>query len=493
MSIRSLIAILLLLATGPFPDAAAEAREALVIPLDGAIGAATGEFVVSGIEDAAAADAELVILRMDTPGGLDQAMRRIIKAILASPVPVASFVAPPGARAASAGTYILYASQIAAMAPATNLGAATPVQVGGDLPGLGDRSPTGEGAAARAGAGHENANADGNGNGNGNGKRTGSQDNASASERKRVNDAVAYLRGLAELRGRNADWAEEAVRASVSLESSAAAERDVIDLVADDIPMLLERIDGRRVQTAAGERTLTTAGIAVRELEPDWRIRLLAVIANPNVAYILLLIGIYGIIFELSNPGALFPGIIGAISLLLALYALQVLPVNYAGVGLILLGILLMVGEALAPSFGALGIGGFAAFLFGSVILMDEEGGAVSWPVIGITAGLSAALSIWVIGRFIGLRRKTSAVGLDHLVGETGEARADFGGMSNKAGQVHIEGELWQASSQSPVRRGESVRVLAVNGLRLEVTPASSSPDPAANHSPAQSPAPSTE
>lgn len=485
MSIRSFIAILLLM-TASLLDAAAEQREALIIPIEGAIGAATGEFVVSGLEDAAAANAELVVLRMDTPGGLDQAMRRIIKAILASPVPVASFVAPPGARAASAGTYILYASQIAAMAPATNLGAATPIQIGGgDLPKLGDRLPPGG----------EPTNGNGNANGKGhNDSEQAEPDNtAGAKERKLVNDAVAYIRSLAELRGRNADWAEEAVRASVSLESSAAAERDVIDLVADDIPSLLERIDGRRVQTAAGERVFETAGIEVREIEPDWRIELLAVIVNPNVAYILLLIGIYGIIFELSNPGALFPGITGAISLLLALYALQVLPVNYAGVGLILLGVLLMVGEALAPSFGALGIGGLAAFLFGSVILMDDEGAAVSWPVIGITAGLSAALSIWVIGRFIGLRGKTSAVGAEHLVGETGESRADFGGASNKAGQVHLEGELWQANSRSPVRRGESVRVLAVRGLKLEVESLSSSTDPSVNQSPAYAPAQSPE
>ncbi|MFW5724615.1 MAG: NfeD family protein [Halochromatium sp.] len=481
MSIRRLIAILLLLATGPFADAAPAPREALIIPIDGAIGAATGEFVVSGIEDAAAADAELVVLRMDTPGGLDQAMRRIIKAILASPVPVASFVAPSGARAASAGTYILYASQIAAMAPATNLGAATPVQVGGELPEFGDRFPTREDPTNE------------NGHANGNGEQTQPEDPDDAKDRKLVNDAVAYIRGLAELRGRNADWAEEAVRASVSLDSGAAAERDVVDLVADDMPALLERIDGRRVQTAAGERALATADIAVRELEPDWRIELLSVIANPNVAYLLLLIGLYGIIFEFSNPGALFPGILGAISLLLALYALQVLPVNYAGVGLILLGILLMVGEALAPSFGALGLGGFAAFLFGSVILMDERGVAVSWPVIGITAGLSAALSIWVIGRFIGLRRQASAVGPEHLVGEIGEARADFGGTSNKAGLVHLEGELWQANSPSAVRRGEPVRVLAVKGLTLEVAPISSSPESSVNQSPAPSPAPSTE
>ncbi|WP_328984199.1 NfeD family protein [Thiorhodovibrio winogradskyi] len=483
--------MLLLIAAGPSAKPTVDGREALVIPIDGAIGAATGEFVVSGLEQAAQTDAELVILRMDTPGGLDQTMRRIIKAILASPVPVASFVAPPGARAASAGTYLLYASQIAAMAPATNLGAATPVQVGGGLPGLGERSPHSAPSPSPSREDVDTGGSDGDGDGNksenANGPRADSQDSASASERKLVNDAVAYIRGLAELRGRNADWAEEAVRASVSLNAKDAAARDVIDLVAADIPTLLERIDGRRVQTAAGERALDTAGIAVREIAPDWRIKLLSVIANPNVAYILLLIGIYGILFELSNPGALFPGTLGAICLLLAFYALQVLPVNDAGIGLILLGVLLMVGEALAPSFGALGIGGLAAFVFGSVILMDEAGIAVSWPVIAITTGLSAALSFWVIGRFIGLHGKASTVGADHLVGVIGEARTNFGGASDKTGQVHIEGELWQASSRSPVQHGESVRVLAISGLKLEVAPAA-----APKQSPSANPLPTT-
>ncbi len=449
--IRTLITLLLLIALSPIAGAAVQSRAALVIPIDGAVGAATGELVVTGLDQAAASNAEIVILRMDTPGGLDQAMRRIIKAILGSPVPVAGFVAPPGARAASAGTYILYASHVAAMAPATNLGAATPVQVGGGLPGLGDRP----------GADDDTSSTD--------------DGAAGAQERKLVNDAVAYIRGLAELRGRDADWAEQAVRESVSLASAAAAERGVIDLIAEDIPTLLERIDGRRIETATGPRRLETAGITVHTLEPDWRIKLLSVIANPNVAYILLLIGIYGIIFELSNPGALFPGTIGAISLLLAMYALQVLPVSYAGVALILLGILLMAGEALAPSFGALGFGGLAAFLFGSVILMDERGVAVSWPVILITAGLSAALSLWVIGRFVGLRRQPAVIGSAHLVGATGEARTDFGGAAGATGQVHLEGELWQATSRTPVQRGEPVHVLAVHGLRLEVEPASSS------------------
>ncbi|NBB82644.1 MAG: nodulation protein NfeD [Alphaproteobacteria bacterium] len=451
-------ALLAALATG----AARAGGEALLIPVEGAIGAATGELVVSGLDQAAEDGAEVVILRLDTPGGLDKAMRRIIKAILASPVPVVAYVAPSGARAASAGTYILYASQIAAMAPATNLGAATPVQVGG-LPGIGEPAQPGDGEDSDEAGG----------------------DSGSAMERKLVEDAVAYIRGLAELRGRNADWAEAAVRESVSLTANAAAERDVVDLVAADVAELLAAIDGRSVRLPDGARTLETDALTVREIEPGWRARLLAVIANPNVAYLLMLIGIYGIIFELSNPGALFPGVLGAISLLLALYALQVLPVSYAGVALILLGIGLMVAEALVPSFGALGLGGLAAFVFGSVILMDEDGVAVSLPVIGVTGALAGGMSFWVIGRLLGLRRRTAVIGAQHLVGRLGEAREAFGGTDPDAGGgaapglVHLEGENWQADSRAPVRPGQRVRVLRVDGLRLLVEPAEDGGRPA--------------
>ncbi len=440
--IRILITVLLalLLAGG-----ATAQREALVIPIDGAIGAATGEFVVNGIEQARETGAALVVLKMDTPGGLDKAMRQIIQAVLASTVPVVGYVAPSGARAASAGTYILYASHVAAMAPATNLGAATPVQVGGGgLPGLGDRDQqqeeSDESQAEPAG---------------------------DASERKLINDAVAYIRGLAELRGRNADWAERAVRESVSLQSGAALEQEVIDLVADDVPSLLAQIDGRSVDLPGGEQVLDTEGLAVRQIEPGWRARLLSVITNPNVAYLLMMLGIYGLIFELSNPGAVVPGVVGAVSLLLALYALQLLPVNYAGLALMLLGIALMVGEAFVPSFGALGLGGIAAFLFGSVMLMDEEGVAVSLPLVGVTGLLTAGFSIWVIGRFVSLRRQGAVSGTQRLIGSIGEAREDF----EEEGHVRVEGEIWQARSNVPVRRGQRLRVTGVRGLHLDVEP----------------------
>ncbi len=418
-------------------------REASLIPVKGPIGAATGELVVGGIDDAGEQGAALVILEMDTPGGLDTAMRRIVKAILASPVPVVTYVSPAGARAASAGTYILYASHGAAMAPATNLGAATPVKVGG-LPGLGDRAPTNE---------------------EGEGEDTESPEDAM--ERKMVNDAVAYIRGLAELRGRNAAWAERAVRESVSLSSSVALEKGVIDAVASSIPELLEAMHGRTVEVAGSEQQLDTRGLTVNRVEPGWRTRLLSIIAHPNVAYILLMIGIYGLIFELANPGAVIPGTIGAVSLLLALYALQVLSVDYAGVALILLGVALMTAEAFAPSFGVLGLGGLAAFVFGSVILMDEEGVAVSLPVVFITGALSAGLSIWVVGRLAAIRHKPPVSGTQRLVGVSGTAREDF----DHSGHVRVEGEVWQADTRAPVQKDDPVRVLAVDGLRLQVEP----------------------
>ena len=438
-------ALLLLCALGVSAGNGATAREALVIPIDGAIGTATAELVIGGIEQAREQDAALLILRMDTPGGLDQAMRAIIKAILASEVPVVGYVAPSGARAASAGTYILYAGHVAAMAPATNLGAATPVAVGG-LPGIGGTGERGDGA--------DEAKDD---------------DSGGAMKRKLVNDAVAYIRGLADLRDRNADWAEQAVRESVSLASAAALERQVIDLVAADIPELLERIDGRSVSLPNGERTLNTADLPVRELQPGWRVRLLSAITNPNVAYILLMIGIYGLIFELSNPGAVVPGVIGGVSLLLALYALQLLPVNYAGLALILLGMALMAAEAFVPSFGVLGVGGLAAFLFGSVILMDDGAVVVgpSLAVIGAAGALSAGFFFWVLGRLLSLRRRGSVTGVQGLSGRIAEAREDF----TSEGRVHVQGEDWLARSSRPVRRGERLRITGVHGLRLDVDP----------------------
>ena len=429
---------------------------AVVLTVDGAIGPATADYLVRGIEAAAAENHHLVIIRMDTPGGLDSAMRDIIKAILASPVPVVTWVTPQGARAASAGTYILYASHVAAMAPATNLGAATPVSIGGSP---GDTREPADGSAEEDEAAEE--------------KATGS--GSSAMERKAVNDAVAYIRGLAEQRGRNADWAEKAVREAVSLPSAEALEQNVIDVIAADMAGLLAAIDGREVETAGGRITLATSALTVERRQPDWRTEFLSVITDPTIAYLLMLIGIYGLLFEGYNPGAIVPGVVGAICMLLALFAFQVLPVNYAGLALIALGVVLMVAEAFVPSFGALGLGGVIAFIVGSVILMDTEVPGFGIPV-HVIATLSAAggLAMFAIGWFAVRSRQTRVVsGREEMIGLVGVALENF----ERRGSVFVHSERWTAMSASPVQKGQDVRVTSVNGLVLDVEPlATSSP-----------------
>ncbi|HZF25007.1 MAG TPA: nodulation protein NfeD, partial [Steroidobacteraceae bacterium] len=334
----------------------ASASTALLLKIDGPIGPAISHYFSQGLKKAQQSGSSLVILQMDTPGGLDTAMRDIIKDILASPIPVVTFVAPSGARAASAGTYILYASHVAAMAPATNLGSATPVQIGGEgpsEPGTDEKPPAADKPDSRDEKGKEGAKDE--------------EDHrvtpGSAMERKVINDAVGYLRGLAQLRGRNVEWAERAVREGANLPASEALDNKVIDLIAKDIPDLLRQLDGRKLRLGASEITLATKALTIEKFEPDWRTELLAVITNPTIAYGLLLIGIYGLLFEGYNPGAVLPGVAGAICLLLALFAFQVLPVNFAGLALIVLGALLVVTEAFVPSFGALGIGGLIAFI----------------------------------------------------------------------------------------------------------------------------------
>ncbi len=413
---------------------AAPAGTVLVLDVTGTIGAATPAYVEQGIERARAQASQALVLRMDTPGGLDSAMRRIIQRILASPVPVIGYVAPPGARAASAGTYILYATHIAAMAPSTTLGAATPVRLGG-LP------------AAEP--------ADGDG-------------GEEPLSRKLTNDAVAFIRGLARARGRNAEWAERAVREAATLTSAEALELGVIDLVAADLGELLGAVDGWEVETFAGTRRLTTADARVEQFAPDWRIRLLSVITDPTVAYVLLLVGVYGLIFELSSPGAVLPGVVGLISLLLALYAFQVLPINYAGLALMLVGVAFMVAEAFVPSFGALGLGGVAAFVVGSLILLEEDQLAISLPVIGGTALVSAGFFAWVLTRFVRLRRRRARTGREELLGMEGEVLEPL----DPRGWVRVHGERWRARSTRPLSRGARVRVRAVDGLWLEVEPA---------------------
>ncbi|WP_152485379.1 nodulation protein NfeD [Halomonas sp. THAF5a] len=459
--------------------APSESGVALAMTIDDAIGPAIDDYFQRGLEEAEAREAELVVVQLDTPGGLDASMRAMIRAMLGSPVPVALYVSPAGARAASAGTYLLYASHVAAMAPATHLGSATPVQLGGGgLPGLGEPDPEAEppaqeaapedadDAAPEGGATADEAAAE-----PGDpapAKRRGE----TAMERKVLEDAVAYIRSLAERHGRNADWAEQAVREAVNLTARDALERNVIEVVARDLDDLLAQLDGRSVVMDDGERVLATAGLTVERFDPDWRTKLLAVITNPNVAYFLMIIGFYGLIFELSNPGSLVPGTIGIISLLLALFAFQVLPVNYAGLALILVGLGLIVGEALMPSFGILGIGGIVAFVIGSVILMDADTLNISLPMIGGIALLAAGLMLWAMTRFIGLRRRPPRTGQEELVGSEARVLDDFTGQ----GHVRLMGERWRARSHVPLARGQSVRVTAVDGLTLEVEPLASTP-----------------
>ncbi|MCK5336568.1 MAG: nodulation protein NfeD, partial [Gammaproteobacteria bacterium] len=360
------------------------------LTIDGIIGPATDDYIERALETATLQQAELVVILMDTPGGLDSAMRGIIKNITNSSVPVATYVAPTGARAASAGTYILYASHIAAMSPGTNLGAATPVQIGGISPS--DFKKKDKDSDKDQDKEEQSA----------------PDDNKTTMERKVINDAVAYIRGLAQLHGRNQEWAEKAVREAASLPASDALKQNVIDIVATDMADLLKQIDGREVLVQGQKQKLKTAGLTLKEINPDWRSRFLSVITNPNIAYILMLVGIYGLIFEFSNPGAIVPGTIGAICLLLALYSFQLLPINYAGMALILLGVALMVGEAFEPSFGILGIGGVIAFVFGSIILMDTEapGFGIDISVIATFAITSVMMFVFVIGMAIKARRR---------------------------------------------------------------------------------------
>jgi membrane-bound serine protease (ClpP class) len=382
-------------------------------------------------------------------------MREIIRAILASPVPVVTYVAPSGARAASAGTYILYASHVAAMAPATNVGAATPISIGGT------ESPAPASDSGKDGAGGENGSAE----------RPAPPESGTASERKAVNDAVAYIRSLAEQRGRNADWGERAVRSAASLSAQAALDAGVIDIVAPDLDSLLAQLDGRRVELAGAERTLDTKGLAFERVEPDWTTRLLAVISNPTVAYLLLLIGIYGLVFEGYNPGAVLPGVVGGISLLLALFAFQLLPVNYAGLALILLGVVLLTAELFVPSFGALGIGGIAAFVFGSVILIDSDvpGFGVPIPLIVTIATTGSLALLGIIWFALRAHRLPVVSGAEELMRTTATALEDF----EREGAVLAHGERWHARSISPVGAGQSLRITKVEGLVLEVEPKS--------------------
>lgn len=477
--IRQLPAVLLLIAAflafgyGQIvaQQEAAGTGTAYVLTVDDAIGPATRDYLLRGIERAEEEGAGLVVVRINTPGGLDVSMRDIIRKILAAEVPIATWVAPDGSRAASAGTYILYASHIAAMAPATNLGAATPVQIGG---GGGGEQPTtpierARDALEKAGKKSEDE---------GEGERTAEEGEqeagqaGDASTRKAVNDAVSYIKGLAERHGRNGAWAERAVREAVSLTASEALEQGVIDLIASDLAELLEQIDGREVRMASGMKVLQTAGLQPLEIETDWRTDLLAIITNPAMAYILLMVGIYGLILEGYNPGALVPGVIGGISLLLALYAFQILPVNYAGLALIALGLALIAVELFVPSFGILGVGGIFAVMAGSVILFDTD-----IPEFRLNSGLIAGMgfgSALVFGGVVWLAARTMSKprlsGREAMIGLEAEVIGDF---VDGRGRVHLHGEVWSARSSEKVGKGDRVRITAVagEGFVLDVSP----------------------
>jgi membrane-bound serine protease (ClpP class) len=428
----------------PMPAAAATER-ALLVDIDGAIGPPIADYIVRELDAARQNEVRLVILRMNTPGGLDTSMREIISAILASPVPVSTYVAPNGARAASAGTYIAYASAIAAMAPGTNIGAATPVQLGGNPLLPGDEKQQKEQKQPEGQA----------------------DEPADTETRKVVNDAVAYIRSLAALNGRNADWATQAVRSAASLPAAEALSLHVIDVIADDIPDLLRKIDGRTVTVAGKPLRLETANLEVVAAPPDWRTRLLGLVTNPNVAFILMLIGVYGLIFEFLNPGAVAPGLVGTISLLVALYALAFVPINYAGAALLLFGIALMIAEAHIGAFGALGIGGIAAFVVGALLMFPARapGSTLSGGVVAGAAIGSAALLLFVLAALLQSRKRPVVTGSEALIGAEGETVSWQGG----EGRVRVKGEIWLARSDASLTAGNRVKIVGRDGLVLRV------------------------
>lgn len=455
---------------------------ATVLTIDGPIGPATSHYVVKGLTQAAAADSPLVILVLDTPGGLDTSMREIIQAILASPVPVASYVYPPGSRAASAGTYILYASHVAAMAPATNLGAATPVSIGGEEPApepasapAPSSSASGSASAHSSAGHHSSASVQSSASVASSSAPTAGALSGSAMERKVVNDAVAYIRGLAELRGRNAQWAESAVRGAASLPASAALAQNVIDLIAPDLRSLLIQLDGREVRTSLRSVKLATRDLSLVSTAPDWRTRVLGVITHPTVAYGLMLIGLYGLLLEGYNPGAVLPGVVGAIALLIALFAFQILSVNYAGLALVALGVGLMVAEFFVPAFGSLGIGGLIAFVVGSIMLFDSDvpGMSIGLPLI---SGIATGGGLMILGIiYLAARSSTRPVvtGPQGMVGDLADVLEPFSaGAGACSGRVRYRGELWNAASTQALSPGQRARITRVDGLTLFVEPA---------------------
>ncbi len=451
------------LATDPVPSAG----KVVTLRVEGAIGPATSDFITRGITLAAEQGAGLVVIEMDTPGGLDTSMRAIIKSILASPVPVATYVSPEGARAASAGTFILYASHIAAMAPATNLGAATPVAIGAP----GGQPPRGDGKREErdkeSAAETERSDKEGT-DAKPEAKRGSGASTGSALMDKATNDAAAYIRGLAQLRERDPDFAERAVREAASLSAAEALEAGVIELIAVNLDELLAKLDGREVKLDSGNVVkLATAGATIERVTPDWRNQVLAVLSNPQIALIMMMIGIYGLFFEFTSPGFGVPGVAGLICILIAMYAFQLLPVNWAGVALIALGAILMLAEAFLPSFGVLGIGGIVAFVVGGLFLMDSDvpGFGIPLPFLIGLAVVSAGTLFAVGGFAVRARSRRVVSGREEMVGAIGTiATVDAIGT-----YAHIHGESWRVTADGPLAPGERVRVTGIDGLTLKV------------------------
>jgi membrane-bound serine protease (ClpP class) len=451
------IAFLIVLITGFLASAAQADSDVIALEVKGGIGVATAEYVINGIDYAESSSARLVIIDMDTPGGLVSSTRDIIQKILGSSVPVVTYVAPEGARADSAGTYILLASHVAAMAPTTHIGAATPVSLGGDdaTPAFPMQPPSPDDGTGDDSADEQPA--------------TPAELPGTAMERKVLNDAIAYIRGLAERHGRNADWAEKAVTEAATLTAAEALEQNVIEFIAADRSALLELLDGHEVTMAYGPAVLDTSNVTVEEYEPSWRIKILSAIANPEIALLLGLVGFYGLIYEFLNPGAIFPGVFGVICLLLAGYALQVLPVNYAGLALIIVGLALMTAEAFAPSFGFLGLGGIVAFVFGAIMMFDSgiPGFGISIAFVASLGIVAALFMFWLVSFILKLRRRGAVSGAESIIGGVGTAMYDFTG----DGKVWLQGESWAARSTTPITKDQHVLVTKMTGLTLEVEP----------------------
>ena len=449
MTWRAISAIAAVLTLISASGGVAAERRAVVLEINGAIGPAIADYVAGAISEAKPDDTGLIVLRMNTPGGLDTSMRKIIRAILSSPVPVASYVAPGGARAASAGTYIAYASAIAAMAPGTNIGAATPVQIGSTSLFPSEKPKD------------KSDNSD---------KQNKTPEPADTETRKIVNDAIAYIRSLAELNGRNVDWAETAVRSAASLTASEALKLHVIDVVANDVPDLLRQIDGRAVTVTGKQVKLETAGLRIVDIAPSWRTQFLAVITDPNVAFMLMLVGIYGLILEVTTPGTLVPGTVGAIALLIALYALNLLPINYAGAGLVLLGIGLMVAEVHIGAFGVIGIAGVISFGIGAFMMFNSgiPGFELSLAVVIAATAVTAVLFLLVLAMLLRSRKRPVVTGKEALLGAEGEAL----GWEQDEGRVRVQGEVWRARSTRPLAPGSRIKVVNREGLVLFVDPA---------------------